>query len=194
MCTSLSSSWFEKKNFHSFTFEYDVRGIPFMYRVYYVEVVYCFCFLVCYIWGNRWILPQEFFASTEMMVCFFSLYSVKLVHHINWFLYLESSLPYRKKIQLVMMSDILWVGYQNHAGHVDWVWQCFLLTLCRIFSRIQFSSVVQSCLTLCDPMDCNTPGFPVHRQLLELTQTHVHRVSDAVQLAGVVVIFFVNVW
>ena len=42
-------------------------------------------------------------------------------------------------------------------------------------------SVAQSCLTLCDPMDCNTPGFPVHHQLPELTQTHVHRVGDAIQ-------------
>ena len=41
--------------------------------------------------------------------------------------------------------------------------------------------VVQSCLTLCNPMNCSTPGFPVHHQLLELTQTHVHRVSDAIQ-------------
>ena len=38
----------------------------------------------------------------------------------------------------------------------------------------QFSSVAQLCLTLCDPMDCSTPGFPVHHQPLELTQTHVH--------------------
>ena len=43
------------------------------------------------------------------------------------------------------------------------------------------SSVSQSCLTLCDPMDCSMPGFPVHHQLLELAQTHVHRVSDAIQ-------------
>ena len=41
----------------------------------------------------------------------------------------------------------------------------------------QFSSVAQSCPTLCDPMDCSMPGFPVY-QLLELTQTHVHRVGD----------------
>ena len=47
--------------------------------------------------------------------------------------------------------------------------------------QYQFSSVAQSCPTLCDPMDCSTPGFPVHHQLLELTQTHVHRVSDAIQ-------------
>ena len=46
---------------------------------------------------------------------------------------------------------------------------------------VQFSSLVQLCLTLCDPMDCSTPGFPVHHQLLELTHTHVYRVSDAIQ-------------
>ena len=46
---------------------------------------------------------------------------------------------------------------------------------------VQFSSVAQLCLTLCDPMDCSTPGFPVHHQLPELTQTHAHRVGDAIQ-------------
>ena len=46
---------------------------------------------------------------------------------------------------------------------------------------IQFSSVAQSFLTLCDPTDCSTPGFPVHHHLLELTQTHVHWVGDAIQ-------------
>ena len=45
----------------------------------------------------------------------------------------------------------------------------------------QFSSVTQSCLTLCNPMDCSTPGFPILHQLPELAQTHVHRVSDAIQ-------------
>ena len=43
------------------------------------------------------------------------------------------------------------------------------------------SSVIQSCLTLCDPMDCSTPGLPVHQQLPQLAQTHVHRVGDAIQ-------------
>ena len=45
---------------------------------------------------------------------------------------------------------------------------------------VQFSSVAQSCLTLCDPMDCSTPGFPVHHHLLELAQTQVHGVGDAI--------------
>ena len=47
--------------------------------------------------------------------------------------------------------------------------------------RVQFSSVTQSCLTLCDPMNCSTPGLSVHHQLPESTQAHVHRVSDGIQ-------------
>ena len=49
------------------------------------------------------------------------------------------------------------------------------------YDKLQFSSVTQSCLTLCDPMNCSTPGFTVHHQLPEPTQTHVHCVSDAIQ-------------
>ena len=49
------------------------------------------------------------------------------------------------------------------------------------FISVQFSPVTQSCPTLCDLVDCSTPGFPVHHQLLELAQTHVHRVNDATQ-------------
>ena len=49
------------------------------------------------------------------------------------------------------------------------------------FNHHQFSLVAQSCPTLCDPMNCITPGLPVHHQFLEFTQTHVHRVSDAIQ-------------
>ena len=44
----------------------------------------------------------------------------------------------------------------------------------------QFSSVAQLCPTLCDPMNCSTPGLPVHHQLPEFTQTHIHRVGDAI--------------
>ena len=47
------------------------------------------------------------------------------------------------------------------------------------FSSVQFSSLTQSCPTLCDPMNRSTPGLPVHHQLPEFTQTYVHRVSDA---------------
>ena len=46
---------------------------------------------------------------------------------------------------------------------------------------VQFSSVAQSYLTPCDPMNCSTPGLPAHHQLPEFTQTHVHQVGDAIQ-------------
>ena len=54
---------------------------------------------------------------------------------------------------------------------------------CLCLGQHQFSSVTQSCLTLCNPMDCSMPGFPVHHQLPELTQNHVHRVGDTIQLS-----------
>ena len=50
-----------------------------------------------------------------------------------------------------------------------------------VVASVQFSSVTQPCPTLCNPMNRSTPGLPVHHQLPELTQTHVHRVSDAIQ-------------
>ena len=64
------------------------------------------------------------------------------------------------------------------------IWQCRVDTSLKfvkmhfLWSIIKFSSVTSSCLTLCDPMNHSTPGLPVHHQLLEFTQTHVHRVSD----------------
>ena len=56
-----------------------------------------------------------------------------------------------------------------------------IIILIYRFSSVQFSWVAKLCLTLCDPMDHSTPGLPVHHQLLEFTQTHVHWVSDAIQ-------------
>ena len=50
----------------------------------------------------------------------------------------------------------------------------------HVYNRV-FSSVVQLCLTLCNPTDCSMPGFPVHHQLPELAQTHTHQVGDAIQ-------------
>ena len=50
-----------------------------------------------------------------------------------------------------------------------------------LYLQLQFSSVTQLCLTLCFPIDCSIPGFPVHHQLLDLAQTHAHRVGDAIQ-------------
>ena len=60
------------------------------------------------------------------------------------------------------------------------VWR-FLKELKKELSSVQFSAVAQLCPTLCDLVDCSTPGLPVHHQLPELTQTHVHRVGNAIQ-------------
>ena len=51
----------------------------------------------------------------------------------------------------------------------------------RLQSSVQFNSVAQLCPTICNPMNLSTPGLPVHHQILEFTQTHVHQVSDGIQ-------------
>ena len=61
--------------------------------------------------------------------------------------------------------------------------------MCFLVASVQFNSVAQSCPTLCDPMDCSTPGFPVYHQLPELAQTHVHQVSVAIQPSHPVIPF-----
>ena len=63
------------------------------------------------------------------------------------------------------------------------LWFSYVLIQKRNRTCFQFSSGAHSCPTLCDPMDCSTPGLPVHHQLPEFTQTHVHWISDAIQLS-----------
>ena len=66
-------------------------------------------------------------------------------------------------------------SYMSPSAH------CKTIKLVSLKKMLQFSSVAQSCPTLCDPMNRSTPGLPVHHQLPEFTQTHVHRVTDAIQ-------------
>ena len=75
------------------------------------------------------------------------------------------------------MEDPVWL--QSMGSQIvgqDWVTNTMHMPMC-----FYISSVAQSYPTLCYPMDCSTPGFPVHHQLLEPTQTHAHRVDDAIQ-------------
>ena len=60
-------------------------------------------------------------------------------------------------------------------------WCCVNHILSSVKEKLHLSSVAQSCPTLCDPMDCSKPGLPVHHQLPEFTQTHVHWVGDVIQ-------------
>ena len=73
-------------------------------------------------------------------------------------------------------SKIIVDGNYSHE-----IKRCLLLGRKAMTKLVQFSSVAQSCPTLCDPMNCSTPGLPVYSQLLEFTQTHVHGVGDAIQ-------------
>ena len=72
-------------------------------------------------------------------------------------------------------------GWEINYSHICLLLLCLGKINSEFFSSVQFSSTAQSCPTLCDPMDCSTPGFPVHHQLPEPTQTHVHWFGDAIQ-------------
>ena len=78
------------------------------------------------------------------------------------------------------MSQLQHTTTNNYTlqGYLNFLWMYLSLCLSQ-FSSV--STVAQSCLTLCGPMDCSTPGFPVHHQLPELAQTHVRWVGDAIQ-------------
>ena len=79
------------------------------------------------------------------------------------------------------INDRIERGEKGTLQHCWWEHKLLTDTMENSISSAQFSSVTQSCLTLCDPMDCSMPGLPVHHQLPEFTQTHVHQVGDAIQ-------------
>ena len=95
--------------------------------------------------------------------------------------FVTAFLPRSKKFLFWPIStalDLMWVIHSKSQFFKSLIWG--KITLGRN-CKVQFSSVSQSCPTLCDPMDCSIPGLPVHRQLQEFTQTHVHWVGDAIQ-------------
>ena len=74
------------------------------------------------------------------------------------------------------------VSYSKTAFSLRWYSQIFFCLITSTLKfNLQFSSVAQSCPTLCNPMNHSTPGLPVHYKLLEFTQPHAHRVGDAIQ-------------
>ena len=103
---------------------------------------------------------------------------------------MDCSLPGSSVHEIFLARILAWVVISFSRGcSWPWDWTHVTCTTGEFFTAeppgkpcfVQFSSVAQSCLTICDPMDCSMPGFPVHPQLPELTQTHVHPVSDTIQ-------------
>ena len=86
----------------------------------------------------------------------------------------------RRKNTLVFLPG-KFHGQRSLEGYSSWYCKESDRTEHNAHISVQFSSVAQLCLTLCDPMNCSNPGFPVHHQLLESTQTHVYCVGDAIQ-------------
>ena len=121
-----------------------------------------------YLSKGYWGLPRSKYYSRIFCCCSFAKSCLILCEPMECsspdpsiFHNLESRFKFMS-IELIMLS--------NH----------FILC-CPLSSSGQFSSVTQLCPTLCNPMDCSMPGFPVHHQLLDPTQTHVHWVGDAIQ-------------
>ena len=80
------------------------------------------------------------------------------------------------------MTPIFWVFFRNQNwSRILLVLFCFFLFNSNVSYRVGSCSVTKLCSTLCDPMDCSTPGFPVPHHLFEFTPVHFHWVSDAIQ-------------
>ena len=82
----------------------------------------------------------------------------------------EGSVPGKTQVEVEGLQ-IVWLGKSLYIQ----------ISVSVQFSSVQFSSVTQSCLTVCDPMNCSMPGLPVHHKLPEFIQTHAHRVGDDIQ-------------
>ena len=97
----------------------------------------------------------------------------------------EAAVQHRE-LGLVLCDDL--EGWDDGVGgrlRREGICVCVCVCVCvyTYMCSVQFSSVAQPCPTLCDPMDCSMPGLPVHHQLPEFTQTHVHWVGDVIQLS-----------
>ena len=122
----------------------------------------------------------------------------QLFRYIQFFVIPMDSSPPGSTVHGIFQARILeWVAISSSRGSSSpkelnssllhlLHWQVHSLPLSHLGSpkeecSDQFSSVAKSCLTLYDPMNCSTPGLPVHHQLPGFSQTHIHRVSDAIQ-------------
>ena len=83
---------------------------------------------------------------------------------------------------MVFNSPYIFFSALGQGWLTHWTSSASICIVYLSYLDMQFSSVAQACPTLCDPKDCSAPGLPVHHQLQEFTQTHVHWVGDAIHL------------
>ena len=95
----------------------------------------------------------------------------------------KSSLPILRNANIFSKIRVWMLTSSESCNYLKSIYENVLTytLIIPLFLYAQFSSVPQLCLILCDPMDCSIPGFFVHHQLPELTQTLVHQVSDTIQ-------------
>ena len=131
--------------------------------------------------------------SIPALISSYSVYDFVEMRATRWRLLIfptpDSESPQYPVLFLLLLQWQKCFFYKNQLPHigvplafirVSYSLYCVTSIFLRLLS-VQFSSVAQSCPTLCDPMTCSTPSLPVHHQLLESTQTHVHCVCDAIQ-------------
>ena len=126
------------------------------------------------------LIAEEDFLTFLSLLFFVTLHSNGYI--FPFFLCLSYKLTQDWGNRLLEGTNKLWAyqdpGERSSDPTRDWH---RLVCECPGRPSVQFSSVTQLCLTLCDPMNCSMPGLPVHHQFLEFTQTHVHQVGDAIQ-------------
>ena len=119
-------------------------------------VVYCSFILTLKL---NWVSPLNFHVYFNFVLSFPSLYRLE-----NQFIDIFWATCWDFDLDCLGIHAEKWKGFPKFPS-----------------ASVQFSSVTQLCPILCDPMNCSTPGLPVHHQLPEFTQTHVHQVGDAIQ-------------
>ena len=106
------------------------------------------------------------------------------LYHLEEQMFISFSPISHIHLQLMCCDLMVWERYTYHEFVMEWQGG-FSFSPTSLFpcvgTSVQFSLVAQPCPTLCNPMNCSMPCLPVHHQLPEFTQTHIHRVSDAIQ-------------
>ena len=122
-----------------------------------------------------WKSLNEYFGQSNIHLYVYSIFSWRKA-----FIKFKKNLDWNKKKTVILVKGDGKGKFKICFSTSSDKWKRYTVNL-NIFNSVQFSSVAQSCLTLCKPMNRSTPGLPVHHRVPESTQTHVHWVGDAIQ-------------